>query len=259
MGEACCAEPDDPRRLIEWHLQALARAGFREVVVNHAWLGAQLPEVLGDGARYGLTLHYSDEGDSALETGGGIFKALPWLGPEPFMVVNGDVWTDFDHARRPSLDAAALAALVLVPNPPQHPRGDFALRARDSWRDVVAEPDDGPRYTFSGIGVYRPEFFAGCEAIARVVKAAQSIALPLSPFAFTNAAAACVPRDVFDAERVLPLLQRDDLATTSMDVLGAELGVSPSSAYRLIKHVRELLDIALTVLDQRSLTREFTS
>ena len=98
-----------------------------------------------------------------------------------------------------------------------------------------------------------------CEAIARVVKAAQSIALPLSPFAFTNAAAACVPRDVFDAERVLPLLQRDDLATTSMDVLGAELGVSPSSAYRLIKHVRELLDIALTVLDQRSLTREFTS
>jgi MurNAc alpha-1-phosphate uridylyltransferase len=152
------------RRLIEWHLQALARAGVREVVVNHAWLGAQLPEALGDGARYGLRLHYSDEGDSALETGGGIFKALPWLGPEPFLVVNGDVWTDFDHARRPSLDAAALAALVLVPNPPQHPRGDFALRERASWRDVVADPDDGPRYTFSGIAVYRPEFFAGCEA-----------------------------------------------------------------------------------------------
>lgn len=98
-----------------------------------------------------------------------------------------------------------------------------------------------------------------CEAIARVVKAAQSIPLPASPFAFTAAAASCVPVDVYDAERVLPLLQRGDLAATSMDELGAHLGVSSSSAYRLIKHVRELLDIALTVLDQRSLTREFTS
>jgi MurNAc alpha-1-phosphate uridylyltransferase len=151
------------RRLIEWHLQALARAGIREVIINHAWLGAQLPATLGDGARYGLALHYSDEGEVALETGGGIFKALPWLGPEPFLVVNGDVWTDFDHARRPVLDPAALATLVLVPNPPQHPRGDFALHERAGWLDIVAEGDAGPRYTFSGIGVYRPEFFAGCE------------------------------------------------------------------------------------------------
>ena len=152
------------RRLIEWHLAALARAGFREVIINHAWLGAQLPATLGDGARYGLRLQYSDEGESALETGGGIFKALPWLGPEPFLVVNGDVWTDFDHARRPQLDARALAALVLVPNPPQHPRGDFALRSGPERTDVVAEPEaDAARYTFSGIGVYRPEFFAGCE------------------------------------------------------------------------------------------------
>ncbi|MFO1427238.1 MAG: nucleotidyltransferase family protein [Steroidobacteraceae bacterium] len=151
------------RRLIEWHLAALARAGFRDVVINHAWLGAQLPATLGDGARYGLRLRYSDEGESALETGGGIqgaalagSRALP-----------GRQWRCLDrlhHARRPQLDAQALAALVLVPNPPQHPRGDFALRSGPEGTDVVAEPDaDAARYTFSGIGVYRPEFFAGCE------------------------------------------------------------------------------------------------
>lgn len=163
------------RTLIEWHLQALARAGLREIVINHAWLGAQIPAALGDGARHGVSIRYSDEGDSALETGGGIFKALPLLGPGPFVVVNGDVWTDFDHARLPLLDAEALAALVLVPNPPQHPRGDFGLSPSragapaTAWapgaatpQDVVAEPGTGPRYTFSGIGVYRPEFFVGC-------------------------------------------------------------------------------------------------
>lgn len=156
------------RPLIEWHLVALARAGFREVVINHAWLGDRIVAALGDGARYGVAIRYSDEGDSALETGGGIFKALPWLGPGPFAVVNGDVWTDFNHARLPVLDDAALAALVLVPNPPQHPAGDFALvpRAAEAGagdlQDVVAEPGVAPRYTFSGIGVYRPEFFAGC-------------------------------------------------------------------------------------------------
>ncbi|MCU0760352.1 MAG: nucleotidyltransferase family protein [Steroidobacteraceae bacterium] len=156
------------RPLIEWHLVALARAGVREVVVNHAWLGAQIVAALGDGTRFGLAIRYSDEGEQALETGGGIFKALPWLGPGPFVVVNGDVWTDFDHRRLPALDDAALAALVLVPNPPQHPGGDFALAPRtgatgaDGLQDVIAEPGATPRYTFSGIGVYRPEFFAGC-------------------------------------------------------------------------------------------------
>lgn len=172
------------RPLIEWHLLALARAGLREVVINHAWLGAKIVAALGDGARFGVSIRYSDEGGTALETGGGIFKALPWLGPDPFVVVNADVWTDFDHARRPVLDADALAALVLVPNPPQHPQGDFALRPRRSvtaaaapaavaasqgpgpvaaaLADVVADPAAEPRHTFSGIGVYRPEFFAGC-------------------------------------------------------------------------------------------------
>jgi len=167
------------RALIEWHLLALARAGLCEIVINHAWLGAQIVAALGDGARFGVSIRYSDEGDAALETGGGIFKALPWLGPEPFVVVNADIWTDFDHARQPRLDPAALAALVLVPNPPQHPAGDFALAppaagptpaAASSTAapgvacgDVVTDPSAAPRYTFSGIGVYRPEFFAGCQ------------------------------------------------------------------------------------------------
>ncbi len=161
------------RPLIEWHLLALARAGLREIVINHAWLGSKIVAALGDGARLGVSIRYSDEGDTALETGGGIFKALPWLGPGPFVVVNADVWTDFDYARRPELDDDALAALVLVPNPPQHPAGDFALAPRATAvmstatglgqsADVVADPTATPRHTFSGIGVYRPAFFAGC-------------------------------------------------------------------------------------------------
>jgi MurNAc alpha-1-phosphate uridylyltransferase len=156
------------RRLIEWHLEALARAGFDHVTINLAWLGARIREALGDGARFGLSIRYSEEPEGALETGGGIFRALPWLGPQPFVVVNGDVWTDFDFARLPVLDPDALAALVLVPNPPQHPRGDFALRARPGGGtgtdDIDLDPAAAPRLTFSGIGVYRPEFFAGCAA-----------------------------------------------------------------------------------------------
>jgi MurNAc alpha-1-phosphate uridylyltransferase len=157
------------RMLIEWHLAALARAGFREVVINHAWLGEQIPAVLGDGSRYGLIIRYSAEGE-ALESGGGILRALPQLGPEPFLVVNGDIWTDFDFSHPPRLDEQALASLILVPNPPQHPRGDFALvPGATGALDVLADParlaaaEAPPRYTFAGIGVYRPEFFAGYE------------------------------------------------------------------------------------------------
>jgi len=156
------------RSLIEWLLGALARAGFREVVVNHAWLGEQIPAALGDGRRFGLQIRYSPEGE-ALESGGGILRALPLLGPEPFLVVNGDIWTDFDFSRLPLLDEQALASLILVPNPPQHPRGDFALvPGATASLDVLADPerlaaaDAPPRFTFAGIGVYRPEFFAGC-------------------------------------------------------------------------------------------------
>ena len=97
------------RPLIEWLLGSLARAGFRDVVVNHAWLGEQIPAALGDGRRFGLHIRYSAEG-KALESGGGILRALPLLGPEPFLVVNGDIWTDFDFSRPPVLDEQACSS-----------------------------------------------------------------------------------------------------------------------------------------------------
>ena len=155
------------RSLLAWQLAALARAGIREVVINHAWLGARIVAALGDGSRYGVRIRYSDEDGVPLETAGGIIQALPLLGSEPFLVINGDIWTDFDYARPPLLDHAATASLILVPNPPQHPRGDFALLPRaDGGSDILADPqrlaavDAPPRFTFSGIAVYRPEFFA---------------------------------------------------------------------------------------------------
>jgi MurNAc alpha-1-phosphate uridylyltransferase len=144
--------------LIVHHLHALAMAGFRDVVVNLSWLGSQIRSVLGDGSRYNVRLAYSDEGPEPLETGGGIFRALPLLGPAPFLVLNGDVWTDYPYAKlRESLRTADLAHLVLVPNPAHNPSGDFVLRTGR----IVEEPGD--RLTFSGVGVYRPELFAGCE------------------------------------------------------------------------------------------------
>lgn len=141
--------------LIDYHLRALAAAGFEDVVINHAHLGEQLEQALGDGERYSLSIQYSPEG-SALETGGGIFNALPLLGDEPFLVINGDVWTDYPFERLRT-QAVQLAHLVLVDNPPQHPKGDFALS-----EGRVSEAQ-GERLTFSGIGVYRAELFAGCK------------------------------------------------------------------------------------------------
>ena len=156
------------RSLLAWHLAALARVGIRDVVINHAWLGERIVEALGDGHRHGVRIEYSAESEGALETAGGIIQALPMLGSDPFLVINGDIWTDFDFSRLPVLDEQALGSMVLVPNPSQHPRGDFSLIARDgSGFDILADPlrleaeDAPPRYTFSGIAVYRPEFFAG--------------------------------------------------------------------------------------------------
>jgi MurNAc alpha-1-phosphate uridylyltransferase len=144
--------------LIVHHLHALAMAGFRDVVVNLSWLGPQIRLALGYGSHYNVRLAYSDEGPEPLETGGGIFRALPLLGPAPFLVLNGDVWTDYPYAKlRESLRTADLAHLVLVPNPAHNPSGDFVLRTGR----IVEEPGD--RLTFSGVGVYRPELFAGCE------------------------------------------------------------------------------------------------
>ena len=145
------------KRLIEYHLERLARAGFRDVVINTAWLGDTLEAALGGGDRYGLAITYSHERPEALETGGGIFRALPLLGSSPFLLVNGDVWTDIDFgALRRDPPADAHAHLVLVKNPPQHPRGDFVLA-----HGQVSE-GEGTRHTYSGIGIYRPELFAGC-------------------------------------------------------------------------------------------------
>ena len=143
------------RPLIAWHLAALARAGIREVVINLSWLGDQVRATLGDGRDYGVSITYSDEGPVPLETGGGIFRAVPLLGPGPFLVVNADIWTDIDFAAV-ALEEHAHARLLLIPNPPHHPRGDFGLEG-----DLVVTRDTD-RYTYSGVGVYRPEFFGGC-------------------------------------------------------------------------------------------------
>jgi MurNAc alpha-1-phosphate uridylyltransferase len=140
--------------LIVWHIERLAQAGFRELVINHAHLGRQIEEALGGGERWGVRISYSDEG-KALETAGGIAKALPLLGDRPFLVVNGDVYTDYDFERLRSQPMEGVAAhLVLVDNPPQHPAGDFGL----ADGKLVEQGEE--RLTFSGIGVYRPEFFA---------------------------------------------------------------------------------------------------
>ncbi len=143
------------RALIAWHLMALARAGVREVVVNLSWLGAQLREALGDGQAFGVHLRYSEEGPVPLETGGGIVQALPLLG-SPFLVVNGDIWTDIDFGSL-KLGSDADAHLVLIANPAHHPRGDFAL---EDGRIVQRESG---RFTYSGVGLYTAQFFAGCQ------------------------------------------------------------------------------------------------
>ena len=141
--------------LIQYHVEALARAGFKQLVINYAHLGEQIQSHLGDGSRWGVEIVYSPETGAALETGGGIFNALPLLGERPFLVVNADVWTDYDYSRV-SIREDMLAHLVLVQNPPHNCSGDFVLR------DDLVSGDDGERFTFSGIGVYHPELFSGC-------------------------------------------------------------------------------------------------
>jgi MurNAc alpha-1-phosphate uridylyltransferase len=143
------------KRLIEYHLEGLRGAGIAEVVINLSWHGDQIRNALGDGLKWDVKIRYSDEGPVALETGGGIFRALEWLGPDPFIVINGDVWSDYDVARL-SLPADVHAQLVLVANPPHHPNGDFGLK----HGRVIDDANE--RHTFSGIAMYRREFFAEC-------------------------------------------------------------------------------------------------
>jgi MurNAc alpha-1-phosphate uridylyltransferase len=142
--------------LIVWHVEKLVRAGLRDIVVNHAWLGEQIEAALGDGSVHGARIRYSPERE-ALNTAGGIAQALPLLGEGPFLVVNGDIYTDFDFATLRDTGLVAtptLAHLVLVDNPAHHPRGDFALAG------AQVREDDHERLTFAGIGVYAPALFA---------------------------------------------------------------------------------------------------
>ncbi len=141
--------------LIVRHVRALARAAITDITINLAWLGAKIRERLGDGRDYGVSLRYSEESPRALETGGGIFRALPGLRPGPFAVVNGDIYCDYPFGAL-AIPPAADAHVVLVPNPPHHPTGDFGLQ------DGLALPAAPRLYTFAGIGVYRVGFFDGC-------------------------------------------------------------------------------------------------
>lgn len=142
--------------LIEWQILKLANAGFRDLVINLHHLGEQIPAALGTGERWDVSIEYSREAE-LLETAGGIIKALPLLGDEPFLIVNGDVWTDYDFSRlRSALKPDLLAHLVLVPNAEHHPAGDFHLSA-DGLLNTVNEP----RLTYSGISVLHPQLFAG--------------------------------------------------------------------------------------------------
>ena len=142
-----CGKP-----LLQYHVEALARAGFSDLVINHARFGERIEAWFADGAAYGVNIRYSAEDDNPLGTGGGIKRALSLLGDDPFLVVNGDIWTDFPlESLIPTL--SGLAHLVLVPNPAHHPDGDFVLKNGQ----VCCSGQ--PTYTFSGIGVYKPALF----------------------------------------------------------------------------------------------------
>jgi MurNAc alpha-1-phosphate uridylyltransferase len=150
--------PVGGKPLIVWHIEALKRAGVTQIVINTAWLGDKLVEALGDGSAFGVEIYWSHE-DEPLETAGGIQKALPLLGSEPFILVNGDVWTRFDFAElvNKSLDVD-LGHLVLVKNPPQHPKGDFVLDNGRIGQDGVE------KLTFSGISLLSPKLFESLPA-----------------------------------------------------------------------------------------------
>ncbi|MBD3789941.1 MAG: nucleotidyltransferase family protein [Campylobacterales bacterium] len=142
--------------LIVWHIERLAHDGFKEIVINIAHLGYQIPKALGDGSAWGVNISYSDEQEEgALESAGGIIKALPLLGKKTFLVVNGDIWCDYDFDAQKTLPKGILAHLVLVPNPAHNPDGDFAIS------DGMAQEKGTEKYTFSGIGYYSPRLFEG--------------------------------------------------------------------------------------------------
>lgn len=147
------------RSLIEHHLERLAQAGFREIVINLAHLGDMIRDTLGNGSAWGVNIHYSQEPPGALDTGGGIAQALPLLGDSSFAVINGDIFSQYPLARLRAIKCSH-AHLVLVPNPEHNPDGDFVLQGGHVFPDTTG-PDALPPYTFSGISVYHPRFFSG--------------------------------------------------------------------------------------------------
>ena len=160
--------------LIVWHIEKLAAIGVNEIVINTAWLGEKMAQALGDGSQFGVKILWSHEGEG-LETAGGIINALPLLGDEPFILVNGDVWTTMDFAPLLNVELGEnLAHLVLVQNPEQHPNGDFTLA--DGKAYTFDQQISGENLTFSGISVLDPKMFAGLGAgkrpLAPLLKAA---------------------------------------------------------------------------------------
>jgi MurNAc alpha-1-phosphate uridylyltransferase len=182
--------------LIVWQIEALARAGLSEIVINHAWLGAQLEDALGSGAAFGVRIHWSAE-DTALETAGGIAKALPLLaghGDDVFLAVSGDIFCDFDYRTLlPRADAMRAAArpqlhLVMVPNPPFHPRGVFCLGA-DGRLALPSDATAGQALTFGNIGLYDTRLFRDIEPGRKVA---------MSPYYREAIAAGCASGERFD-------------------------------------------------------------
>ena len=156
--------PVNDKPLIVHHLERLASVGISDVVINHAWLGERLEEELGDGSQFDVAIQYSRE-SPALETAGGIAHALPLLGDQPFLVINGDVWCDWNPMQAVSVvnrlhDSPSQAWLLMVDNPPQHPDGDFHL---DSLGYLHPRQGDAPALTYAGIGVFHPSLFRGID------------------------------------------------------------------------------------------------
>lgn len=143
--------------LISYHLQHLAQAGFREVVINISHLGEKIHSTLGDGSEWGLQVQYSTEPEQALDSGGGIQQALQWLGNAPFAVINADIFTAYPFTRLRAVKCNH-AHVIMVPNPTHHPQGDWGINGGRM------DPDGDPRFTFSGISVYHPRFFESAQA-----------------------------------------------------------------------------------------------
>lgn len=153
------------KRIIEYTIEALVSAGFKDIIINHAHLGEQLPAYLGDGERYQANIRYSPEPNGPYETAGGIINALPLIGSEPFLVVNGDIWTDYPFEQIKHIDMTdQLCHLVLVTNPEHHPTGDFSLDSNQ----LSEQGTD--KYTYSGIGLYHPALFEGYDVENKPLK-----------------------------------------------------------------------------------------